>query len=229
MKFTKEQLSEALRVKLTPNGKKLAMSERTLNGNAERLYNRLAKDEANADVELADVVAEYLPDFEEINNNVRKDNADFAKAYEDDWKKAHPEDQKPAPKKDGGNEGDDDPMKALMGKLDALEQRLADADNKRVVADKRQQLIDSFKEKGIKDEKWLAGYMRKLSVNKDTDVEQETNDAIEFYNLAHAGTPAEETPGGAGGGSSDYSKDFEAIRKKREDAIKQERGESTAS
>ena len=39
MKFTKEQLSEALKAKLTNNGKKnLAMSERSFNEEVEDIY-----------------------------------------------------------------------------------------------------------------------------------------------------------------------------------------------
>ena len=73
MKFTNEQLAEALKAKLAPNGKKLAMSERTLKANVERLYKRLEKSEN--DDELDDVVKEYLPDF-------RKSTATSAKTIQ---------------------------------------------------------------------------------------------------------------------------------------------------
>ena len=104
MKFTNEQLAEALKAKLTPNGKKLAMSERTLKANVERLYKRLEKSEN--DDELDDVVMEYLPDFQEIDGNVRKDNSDFVNT----WKKEHP-DPKPDDKDDK-----DKPDDKLVGK-----------------------------------------------------------------------------------------------------------------
>ena len=59
MKFTKEQLSEALKAKITNNGKKnLAMSERSFNGKVERIYKRLEKASDSDDLELDDVVAD---------------------------------------------------------------------------------------------------------------------------------------------------------------------------
>ena len=111
MKFTNEQLTEALKAKLTPNGKKLAMSERTLKANVERLYKRLEKSEN--DDELDDVVKEYVPDFQEIDGNVRKDNSDFVNT----WKKEHP-DPKPDDKDDKDDK--DEPGDKPDSRLDAL-------------------------------------------------------------------------------------------------------------
>lgn len=72
MKFTKEQFSEALKVKLTNNGKKnLAMSERSFNGKVERIYKRLEKASDKDELELDDVVADYLDDLQEDDNNIR--------------------------------------------------------------------------------------------------------------------------------------------------------------
>ena len=85
MKFTKEELLERLKAEITGKDQEMVMSVRTFNSNGERLYKRLEK--ANNDEELETVVTEYLPDFIEINKNIRKEKADFAV----DWKKNHPE------------------------------------------------------------------------------------------------------------------------------------------
>ena len=62
MKFTKEQFSEALKNRLSNEGKKkLSISDRTLEKAVERIYARLEK--LNDESELENSVAEYLPDL----------------------------------------------------------------------------------------------------------------------------------------------------------------------
>ncbi|MDE6151789.1 MAG: hypothetical protein K2G12_07385 [Prevotella sp.] len=86
MKFTKEEFSEELKKRLTNNSKKkLAQSDRTFNASVERIYKRLEKREDD-EMELDDAVEDYLPDFEEIEGNMRKDNASFINVR----KKHHP-------------------------------------------------------------------------------------------------------------------------------------------
>lgn len=190
MKFTQEQFLETLKTKLTPNGKNLAMSERTLKANAEKIYKRLEK--ANNEEELADVIAEYLPDFEEINGNVQKDNSDFIKK----WKEEHPESKPDNDSK--SNVGEEDKLDKLLKEIEAMKaEREADKTTK-VISEKRTELLSKFKEKGIKDDKWLNGYIKKVAVSKDTDIEAEANDALSLYNISHADTP-NGGPANAGG------------------------------
>ena len=147
MKFTNEQLTEALKAKLTPNGKKLAMSERTLKANVERLYKRLEKSEN--DDELDDVVKEYLPDFQEIDGNVRKDNSDFVNT----WKKEHP-DPKPDDK-DDKDKPDDKPDNRLDVLLKEVQEMKAEREKdkaERAAKEKRTELLAKFKSEGIEDE-----------------------------------------------------------------------------
>ena len=82
MKFTREELEKKFTADLSNNGKKvMALSTRSLGDYSTRLYGRLEKI-ANADeLELADVVKEYLPDLESLDGNVRKDNSDFIKHF----------------------------------------------------------------------------------------------------------------------------------------------------
>ena len=101
MKFTKEELSEKLKYKLTNNGKKpMQQSERTFKKLVEKIYARLEKMDDD-DTELDDAVADYLEDFQEIEGNLNKDKADFVK----EWKKKHPE---PKPDDDDDDDDDDD-------------------------------------------------------------------------------------------------------------------------
>lgn len=209
MKFTKEQFSEALKAKLTPNGKSLAMSERTLNANAEKIYKRLEK--ASNDEELDDIVKEYLPDFEEINGNVQKDNSDFIKQ----WKEEHPDtktEEANKQKPDGKPNGEgDDRLDKLLKEIEGLKAEREAEKTAKTISQKKADMISKFKEKGIKDEKWLDSYVKKISITAQTDIEAETKDAVDFYNLTHSETGAL-VPGNAGKGQKDTGHEWDDIK-----------------
>lgn len=210
MKFTKEQFSEALKAKLTANGKKLAQSDRTFNAHVERIYKRLEK--RDDDSELDDTVAEYLPDFEDIEGNMRKDNSDFIKNWEKDHKPADKQVDKP-------KDEPEDKYDALMKEIENLKKENETAKRERNVAEKKSKLLSMFKEKGIDDEKWASAYLSKLAISEDMDDDKEASDALSLFNKANSHTSVQ-TPGAAGGGSSDDSSSFDDIKAK----LKRERG-----
>lgn len=219
MKFTKEEFSEELKNRLTNNGKKkLAQSDRTFNASVERIYKRLEKREDD-ETELDDAVADYLPDFEEIEGNMRKDNASFVK----DWQKKHPEkddddpddddpddvdpDDKPDKKKGkrGKGKGGDDAMSKILAKLDALEKKQNERDKAEKIADKRKELKSALKKDGVEDTEWIDNYIKKLNITEETDIDEEKDDALKLYNKSNANTPPYQTPGAGGGkGGNDF-------------------------
>lgn len=202
MKFTKDEFSEELKKKLTNNGKKkLAQSDRTFNAQVERIYKRLEKREED-EMELDDAVAEYLPDFEEIEGNMRKDNASFI----NDWKKNHPEKDPDKDPKDNvgqggqdGGAGGDDAMSKILAKLDALEKKQNERDKAEKISGKRKELKSALKKDGIEDTEWIDSYIKKLNITEETDIDEEKDDALKLYNKSSSQTPANQTPGGAGG------------------------------
>lgn len=199
MKFTKEEFSEELKKKLTNGGKKkLAQSDRTFNAQVERIYKRFEKREDEETV-LDDAVADYLPDFEEIEGNMRKDNASFINS----WKKEHPDKElETDPSKEkGGDEGagDDDAMAKILAKLDALEKKQNERDKAEKIADKRKELKSALKKDGVEDTEWIDSYIKKLNITEETDIDEEKDDALKLYNKSNAQTPTNQTPGGAGG------------------------------
>ena len=196
MKFTKEQLLDALKAKLTANGKHLSISEKTIKSLSDSHYDLLVSEET----EISDLVSKILPQYVSLNGNYEKDNADFIKK----WKEDHPE-PKPKPN-DAPNPGNDNPSeveKKLLERLEALERREAEAEAARLTSVKRGELLDKFKEKGISDDKWINAYLKKLSISKDTDIEAETADALDFYNLSHANSGGLNTPGNSGSNNND--------------------------
>jgi len=199
MKFTKEEFSEELKKKLTNGGKKkLAQSDRTFNAQVERIYKRLEK-RGDDEMELDDAVAEYLPDFEEIEGNMRKDKADFVK----DWEKNHPgkyPDKDPDdPNSNGGGNGNEDKLDKLLKEIEDLKNKQNERDKAEKIADKRKELKSALKKDGVEDTEWIDSYIKKLNITEETDIDEEKDDALKLYNKSNAQTPTYQTPGGAGG------------------------------
>ena len=115
MNFTKEQFSEALKAKLTNNGKKnLAMSERSFNEEVEDIYADLEESGNNEELELADAVGKKIKRLERIDNNVRNDNSKFVK----EWEKNHPQ------KNDGDGNGDGNDDGGNKSELQKMQEQL---------------------------------------------------------------------------------------------------------
>lgn len=201
MKFTKEEFSEKLKNKLTNNGKKpMQQSERTFKKLVEKIYARLEK-KGDEETELDDAVTDYLDDFEEIEGNLNKDKADFIK----EWKENHPENVTQEPVSQTHQNGDDK-FDQLLKKFEEMERREAERDRADKISKIKKELKNSLKKDGIEDSEWLDGYLNKLTINEDTDVEEEKNDALKLYNKANAVT-SNFTPGNTThkGGNTDLS------------------------
>lgn len=202
MKFTKKQLLDTLKGKLTANGKHLSISDKTITGLSDSHYDLLV----NEETELDDFVSRILPQFVTLNGNYEKDNADFIKS----WQKDHPSGNGGKGEGNGnaddngngngnGNSGGSSPeLTALLERLNKLEEKEAAVEAERNLSQKRSELRAKLKEKGVKDDKWAETYLKKLTITNDSDLDKEAADALEFYNMAHSST-THNTPGGSGG------------------------------
>ena len=199
MKFTKEELEKKFTADLSNNGKKvMALSTRSLSDYSTRLYGRLEK-MANADeLELADVVKEYLPDLESLDGNVRKDNSDFIKK----WKEDHPEEGG-----NGGNGGNgggnatDEKIAKLLKEFETLKaEREADKKEKAIL-EKRKSLKEALKAKKVEDQEWIDSQLDLIHIDAETDVDSLTEKLVSNYNKYGASTQPSVTPGAAGGNS----------------------------
>lgn len=204
MKFTKKQLLDNLKGKLTANGKHLSISDKTITSLSDSHYDLLV----NEETELDDFVSRILPQFVTLNGNYEKDNADFIKS----WQKDHPSgsggngDGKGDGKGNaegngngnGNGSGSNPELTALLERLKKLEEKEAAVEAEKVLSQKRSELRAKLKEKGVKDDKWAETYLKKLTITNDSDLDKEAADALEFYNMAHSST-THNTPGGSGG------------------------------
>lgn len=212
MKFTKEQFSEALKVKLTNNGKKnLAMSERSFNGKVERIYKRLEKASDKDELELDDVVADYLDDLQEDDNNIRNDNSKFIK----EWEKNHPNKDDRSDNKD--DKGDESKLDKLLKELQDLKSEREEEKNIKAISDKRNQLKLALKGKEVKNEDWINDQLELIHIDSETDVDALTERLVKSYNKFNANTPPDITPGGTGSGKekTDDFADVVAVVKKQ--------------
>lgn len=195
MKFTKKQLLDTLKGKLTANGKHLSISDKTITSLSDSHYDLLV----NEETELDDFVSRILPQFVTLNGNYEKDNADFIKS----WQKDHPSGNGNADDNGNGNGngnsgGSSPELTALLERLNKLEEKEAAVEAERNLSQKRSELRAKLKEKGVKDDKWAETYLKKLTITNDSDLDKEAADALEFYNMAHSST-THNTPGGSGG------------------------------
>ena len=212
MKFTKEQFSEALKVKLTNNGKKnLAMSERSFNGKVERIYKRLEKASDKDELELDDVVADYLDDLQEDDNNIRNDNSKFIK----EWEKNHPNKDDRSDNKD--DKGDESKLDKLLKELQDLKSEREEEKKVKAISDKRNQLKLALKGKEVKNEDWINDQLELIHIDSETDVDALTERLLKSYNKFNANTPPDITPGGTGSGKEkpDDFADVVAVVKKQ--------------
>ena len=194
MKFTKEEFSEKLKEKLTNKGKKpMQQSERTFKKLVEKIYARLEKRDDD-ETELDDAVADYLEDFEEIEGNLNKDKADFIK----DWKDKHPDPKPNDPPTPPAPPSNDDKFDKLMKKFEELEKREAEREKSEKIAQLRKELKVKLKKEGVEDAEWLDGYLKKLTITEETDIDEEKEDALKLYNKANS-TTSQFTPGNPAG------------------------------
>ena len=207
MKFTKEEFSEELKKLLTDNGKKpMVQSERTFNASVERIFKRLEKFDDGSELDSA--VADYLPDFQEIEGNMRKDNSDFVKK----WEKEHnnsSDNSNEGGSKNGNNaaEGNSE-LSELLKRMGMIEDLLAKQRLAETISSKKKQLKKALKKDGVEDDEWIEKYIAKLNIDEDTDIDEEKDDAIALFNLGNSQVPKNantKNPSGKGQDEFDLS------------------------
>lgn len=207
MKFTKEEFSEELKKLLTDNGKKpMVQSERTFNASVERIFKRLEK--IDDESELDSAVADYLPDFQEIEGNMRKDNSDFVKKWEKEHKNSSDNSNEEG-SKNGNNaaEGNSE-LSELLKRMGTIEDLLAKQRLAETISSKKKQLKKALKKDGVEDDEWIEKYIAKLNIDEETDIDEEKDDAIALFNLGNSQVPKNvntKNPSGKGQDEFDLS------------------------
>lgn len=216
MKFTKEDAYKDLVGKMTANGEKLNLSDRSINEQLETLISIVASDET----ELSDFVEKTLPFFKTANANVRNDVSAGINKYKEENPVVKTTDDKkdPEPVKAGGA----DAKSALELRMEALEQQLADAKREKQLVDIKANVFAKMKEKGVKDKEWVNTLLSEVNITDDFDVDAKVESYLNLYNKSKAQVETNATPDTAGGGNGDnYIKDVikQASEKQKSQAV----------
>lgn len=193
MKFTEEQAVEALRAELTNKGRKtLHMTEQTLVGQTAFLMKVLAND----DTGLPDFVATAIESLNLIEGGHRKKDSDFAKQLKNENPEKNIETPPTGPKEENPE------MKALMERIAALEKDKQENEQRVSIANKRKEISDIMKSKGVTDDEWLNDFLSEVNITADMDVEAKTAKWLKVYNKSKASggnpvPPANPQGGGA--------------------------------
>lgn len=191
MKFTKEEAYKDLVAKLTAKGEKLNLSERSINEQLENLITLIANDE----MEMSDFIEKVTPFIKTADANVRNDVSVGINEY----KKNNP----PKPNVEPIQTPKDDDV--LADRLKALEEKLAASEKQNAINEKKSQLLNKIKEKGVKDEAWISDFLSEVNITEDLDVEAKAEHYVGIYNKMASFVDANITPRNAGGSGNDKS------------------------
>lgn len=201
MKFTKEEVLEQLKNELTKGGKTLHLSDRTINENVDDLLPLLANDET----ELSDFMSKALPFVRRTNANFEKEKADFIKTYKPVEK------EKPVEKPNTPPVGDDT-ISELKAKLEKLESMYETEKRNRTIGALKRSLKSKLKEKGVSDEEWLDALIPELNITENFDVDSKIDSYVKIFNKSKANTPADVTPLGTSGGTSEKKVNWDDVK-----------------
>lgn len=193
MKFTKEEAYKDLVSKMTTNGEKLNLSERSINEQLETLIGIVV----NEDTELDDFVTKTLPLFKTANANVRNDISAGINKYKEEnpITPSQPTDANSQNKK--VREGDEKSKSDLELRMEALEKELADAKRVKKDLDIRASVIAKMNEKGVKDKEWVNSLLSEVVITDDFDVDTKVESYLNLYNKSKAQVEPNATPADA--------------------------------
>lgn len=191
MKFTKEDACKELVRRMTTNGEKLNLSERSVNEQVEALLPLVTNDET----ELDDFIAKALPFIKTANANVRNDIAQGIKEYKDN-NPIKPNTTTTKPNPEGGQDGE---IAKLLERIEKMESESAAAKQREREDGIRKTIYSKLKEKGVKDKDWVNSFLSEVTITDDFDVESKVEAYLNIYNKAKANIPSNITPATAGG------------------------------
>lgn len=206
MKFTKEDAIKELKSQLSSKVEKIDKWERTITENVETLIALVGEDST---IELTDFVAKAIPLFNTTQGMLRKENADVAKGLEQQITELKSQLEKKEPPKP--KEPTDD-VKALLQRLETLENESKQAKLKVKLQDVRKSLIDKLKEKGVKDNDWANLMLDNITLTEDLDVDTKAADLLKLYNKSQSKPNASVTPQGTGNGNGDNKGEFDDVK-----------------
>jgi len=205
MKFTKEQLLEALKAKLS---KETPLSEKTT-GDIEKAVEKLYSFNVE-EVELEEYASPLLDVIKSFEGQVRKINSDHFKE-KSEWEKNHPD--KKDGKGDGKGDGNDNKseLQKMQEQINELLKREEENNKAKTISEKRSSLKSALKGKDVKNEDWINDQLELIHIDAETDIEALTERLVKSYNKFSSNTPPDITPKGAGSEKENLEHEFDDI------------------
>ena len=208
MKFTKEEAIKELKSQLSSKVEKIDKWERTITENVETLIALVGEDST---IELSDFVAKAISLFNTTQGMLRKENADVAKGLEQQINELKAQLEKKEPTKPNPKEPNDD-VKALLQRLETLENESKAAKLKVKLQDVRKSLIGKLKEKGVKDNEWANLMLDNITLTEDLDIDTKADDLLKLYNKSQSNPNKVVTPNGTGSGDDNNKSEFDDVK-----------------
>ena len=184
MKFTREQANKELVAKMTANGEKLSVSDRTINEHLDTLMPLMGEE-----MELQDFVEKCLPLFKSTDANVRNDVSVGIREY----KAANPvvEPQKTSQEPTAKQSGE---YADLLKRIEELENEKARASKEKKVGTIKEEIVSKLKSKGVKDDEWINALLSEVNVTEDFQVDAKVESYLGLYNKQNAMIDPIQTP-----------------------------------
>lgn len=196
MKFTKEDANKELVAKMTANGERLSMSDRTINEHLDTLMPFVGEE-----MELQDFIDKALPLFKSTNSNVRNDVSAGIKAY----KEANPVAPQPQQPQDTTPQTND--YSELVRRVEELENEKAKVNREKKVSSIKDDVFSKLKSKGVKNEAWINTLLSEVNITEDFDVDSKVESYLGLYNKQNAVINPTDPPKSPEGGKSKWLED----------------------
>jgi hypothetical protein len=184
MKFTREQANKELVAKMTANGEKLSVSDRTINEHLDTLMPLMGEE-----MELQDFVEKCLPFFKSTDANVRNDVSVGIREYKAANPVVEPKKTSQEPTAQQSSEYAD-----LLKRIEELENEKTRAIVEKKVSTIKEEIVSKLKSKGVKDDEWINALLSEVNVTEDFQVDAKVESYLGLYNKQNAVIDPIQTP-----------------------------------
>lgn len=185
MALSKENLYKQIVSKMTANGEKLGLSERSINENLDVLIPLLDNDSITEE----EFLNKTLDLFKTSNANIKNDVSVGIKNYKAEKEKLLEEEKK----KNKPNENLTE-MEKLLERIKVLEDNNTQMAEQKKINEKKSSIKNYLKEKGVDNEKWIDLIVDQVSIKGEDVIEDRGKQLLDMYNTMVADPKLNITP-----------------------------------
>ena len=185
MALSKENLYKQIVSKMTANGEKLGLSERSINENLDVLIPLLDNDSITEE----EFLNKTLNLFKTSNANIKNDVSVGIKNYKAEQEKLLAEEKN----KNKPNENLTE-MEKLLERIKVLEDNNTQMAEQKKINEKKSSIKNYLKEKGVDNEKWIDLIIDQVSIKGEDVIEDKGKQLLDMYNTMVADPKLNITP-----------------------------------